>query len=602
MANVKISQLPAVSSVSGTDVLPVVASTTTSKLTITDLANSLPQVTSSLTASYVLGGAGNAFPFTGSALITGSLGIVGPTQIDSEQLGGLALGITGSIVASNGSLKIQTSTSDVAGGFFVSPGSDYLSFGQQNLSPELYILLSGSNGQLPKPVATRFYSTKGFEFLTDFGQSVEISSSLKVSGSAEFQNGVTGSFSGDGSGLTGITATVAQAVTASGSSIYSTNPSTSGFDTTNGIFLGSNAGSGTNGSDNLIAIGQAAGGGNSNAQEGIFIGTYAGQNATNAIRTIAIGMNGTGQLSTHASHSVFIGDTAGYIAPGAGYSVMIGTAAGYVATNANYANFIGNNAGQYAGEANNSNFIGVSAGASAATASYSNFIGYQAGYNATNAANSIFIGTNAGNGATNANGVFLGPSAGLGAREAVSSFFVGENAGWAAVSASNSTFIGLFAGQSASSASLSTIIGYKTGYIFPGNPGENLLGSNNIIIGTGITLESGRQNSINLGGVIFATGSYSDINNVGFSGSMTDAKVGINKVLPEYTLDVSGSGNYAAGLTVSGSFIVTGSFIVPSEVDANPATGSMYVEPAANKLWVYTGNSATGWVTSSLGF
>jgi hypothetical protein len=40
---------------------------------------------------------------------------------------------------------------------------------------------------------------------------------------------------------------------------------------------------------------------------------------------------------------------------------------------------------------------------------------------------------------------------------------------------------------------------------------------------------------------------------------MIDAKVGINKSIPEYTLDVSGSGNYAAGLTVSGSLIVSGS-------------------------------------------
>ena len=56
MANVKISALPPVSSVTGTDVLPVVATTTTSKLTITNLANSLPQVTSSISASYALSG------------------------------------------------------------------------------------------------------------------------------------------------------------------------------------------------------------------------------------------------------------------------------------------------------------------------------------------------------------------------------------------------------------------------------------------------------------------------------------------------------------------------------------------------------------------
>jgi hypothetical protein len=82
---------------------------------------------------------------------------------------------------------------------------------------------------------------------------------------------------------------------------------------------------------------------------------------------------------------------------------------------------------------------------------------------------------------------------------------------------------------------------------------------------------------------------------------MTTARVGINKVSPVYTLDVSGSGNYANGLTVTGSFMVTGSFVVPAEATANPATGSMYVNAAANQLWVFTGNSATGWVTASLG-
>jgi len=47
--------------------------------------------------------------------------------------------------------------------------------------------------------------------------------------------------------------------------------------------------------------------------------------------------------------------------------------------------------------------------------------------------------------------------------------------------------------------------------------------------------------------------------------------------------------------------MVTGSFVVPAEATANPATGSMYVNAAANQLWVFTGNSATGWVTASLG-
>lgn len=52
MANVKITELPQVSTVLGTDIVPTVASSATSKITITDFANSLPQVSSSLSASY----------------------------------------------------------------------------------------------------------------------------------------------------------------------------------------------------------------------------------------------------------------------------------------------------------------------------------------------------------------------------------------------------------------------------------------------------------------------------------------------------------------------------------------------------------------------
>ena len=52
MANVKISELPVVTSVTNSDVLPVVASTTTSQLTMTNLAKSMPQVSSSISASF----------------------------------------------------------------------------------------------------------------------------------------------------------------------------------------------------------------------------------------------------------------------------------------------------------------------------------------------------------------------------------------------------------------------------------------------------------------------------------------------------------------------------------------------------------------------
>jgi hypothetical protein len=76
--------------------------------------------------------------------------------------------------------------------------------------------------------------------------------------------------------------------------------------------------------------------------------------------------------------------------------------------------------------------------------------------------------------------------------------FHGLQAGYKATSANNSNFwvTGFY---KSNNASYSTLIGY--------NIGANVLssiGSNNIIIGTNISLPSATTNSINLGGVLFA--------------------------------------------------------------------------------------------------
>lgn len=82
MADVKISQLPEVSSVSTGDVMPVVASGVTSKIKVENFGayvTSSVAISSSyaLTASYALNGSGPTFPYTGSAIISGSLIITG---------------------------------------------------------------------------------------------------------------------------------------------------------------------------------------------------------------------------------------------------------------------------------------------------------------------------------------------------------------------------------------------------------------------------------------------------------------------------------------------------------------------------------------------
>ena len=187
----------------------------------------------------------------------------------------------------------------------------------------------------------------------------------------------------------------------------------------------------------------------------------------------------------------------------------------------------------------NSIFLGDGAGYQAIEASYSNFFGYQAGYNATNAFYSNLLGIYAGNGATYAYGSnFLGNAAGYQATNADNSNFLGVNAGNNAIKANNSNFLGKNAGYLATSASYSTLIGYQVGYNVIGGGGLGVK-SNNIIIGTNITLPDGAQDSINLGGIIFATGSYSTTTGDPFSGAVT-GRVGINNDIPLYPLDVTG--------------------------------------------------------------
>jgi hypothetical protein len=185
------------------------------------------------------------------------------------------------------------------------------------------------------------------------------------------------------------------------------------------------------------------------------------------------------------------------------------------------------------------------------------FLGQDAGKDAVNAANSVFIGEAAGFGATgSSNSIFFGYYAGARAGQAYGSNFIGGFAGQDAVSASNSTFVGGLAGNQAkfashsfiagyqaglgaASASFNTLVGYRAG--LNSAPGTGV-GRNNIIIGTNITLPDDARDSINLGGIIFATGSYFDSGTgAPLDGPVNNAKVGINQSNPQYALDVSGT-------------------------------------------------------------
>lgn len=339
-------------------------------------------------------------------------------------------------------------------------------------------------------------------------------------------------------------------IATNGTTIYTVYPNTTNFSTVDGVFIGDNAGTDGVAADYSVFIGSFAGDGAASASNAVFLGSTAGQDAENAAGGVFIG-NSAGQSATNAASSIFIGSTAGQNATDAVDAVFIGNSAGQGAATATVATFIGTSAGLDAVAADHSNFIGEEAGSGATNASFANFLGGQAGKDATDALNSIFIGLSAGqNAANSSNSNYLGTNAGKDALDADNSNFIGSNAGQEAALATNSNFIGTSAGQAATNASYSTLIGYQAGALGGGTTG---IGTNNIIIGTNITLPDDTVDTTNLGGVVFISGTHNDVGAINpLSGSVEGARVGIGTSTPSATLDVSGSLNVSGSLTQNG--------------------------------------------------
>jgi hypothetical protein len=363
-------------------------------------------------------------------------------------------------------------------------------------------------------------------------------------------------------------------------------------------FFGPSAGNGATNAYQSNFFGYLAGGSSSGSSNSNFFGYQSGLDATNTNNSNFFGEN-VGQSATNANNSNFIGQNTGYFATGASYSNFFGFQTGYQATNANNSNFFGNYAGIYATgayssnfigpgsgygslnayqsnfigssagysatSANDSNFFGRFAGYQATGATYSNFFGNGAGYGATNAYDSTFIGQSAGGGATGAtNSIFIGFETGYNAKNASYSNFFGNEAGGTATNANNSNFFGADAGFEATNASRSNFFGTNVGNYATNASYSNLfgfnvgnadilgsIGSNNIIIGTNISLSAGTTNSINLGGVLFGTNTYSTTTGIPSISAQTTGKIGINVVKPLESLHVYGNTLINGGLTAN---------------------------------------------------
>lgn len=251
--------------------------------------------------------------------------------------------------------------------------------------------------------------------------------------------------------------------------------------------------------------------------------------------------------------------------PGAGAqastanAILLGNLAGNIAAHANGAVMLGASAGGSMRSGSNSVVIGTQAGEFSTYARSAVFLGNQAGRGATYASYSVMIGELAGsNSEPLAYSVVLGYAAGASIFGALASTrysnFIGYAAGLSALSSSYSNFFGYYAGYGAQSSMFSNFIGYKAGY----SEGSTWPGSNTTIIGTNISLDQNLNNYVNLGAVLFISGTYSNTSvDSPFTGS-NNGRVGINTTLPAYSLDVSGSGRFTGPLL------------------ANDLTGSLY--------------------------
>lgn len=248
------------------------------------------------------------------------------------------------------------------------------------------------------------------------------------------------------------------------------------------------------------------------------------QNSSNLFSSAPI----AGGEGATVTNGIFFGFNAGNSATGASNSNFLGNNAGANATNASNSNFLGNNAGLNATGATISNFIGVYAGRDALDSSNSNFIGNQAGWGTPNSDFSNFIGTFVGKSATNIS---------------YSNLF-GYDTGTNGFNISYSNFIGYQTGKN-SLTSYSNLFGFNVGN---GGTSAGSIGSNNIIIGTNITLPSGATNSMNLGGVLFGINTYSLTGATPSTGATATGRIGISVVTPTKRLHISGETANDSGL------------------------------------------------------
>lgn len=339
---------------------------------------------------------------------------------------------------------------------------------------------------------------------------------------------------------------------------------------------------------------------------------------------------------TKVNDSIILGSNAGKFVSGThgiSSSILIGTEAA-ISTSTQYPNapgiresvIIGHKAASGSTYIYNDIIIGAYAGtlrspaAPNLTGDSNILVGYAAGLNSSLMYNTVAIGDRVAQGNTSAtDSVIIGRQAGtkfgnsvtngdyvtlVGAYAGADSFninystIVGYDAGDSVVTGRYSVMVGNLAGLSASNADNSIFIGYSAGA-----RGLNRSGirRNNIIIGTNISLPDETRDSINLGGVIFATGSYYD-SNIGtqfeaasYTGSAANGRVGIGVFppSPNNRLHIQGSvtaSSYTSSLNNAIGFFGTSSW-ANNATSASAATSITFTPATAS--FATTASAAT---------
>jgi len=348
-------------------------------------------------------------------------------------------------------------------------------------------------------------------------------------------------FSGDGSGLTNVTAGTATTATFLGQdadgNIFGGTGAGGSYDPATGsaclnIFLGCNSGNSIDTGDCNIAIGSETGKGITSGVHNIFLGTLAGycnstagctfaaglfaakcRNSGNSIfigRYAGMGCNGAtgsdnialgseaGRCGSTGSNNVFLGRSAGKCNTVGDYNVVLGYETALAKTGSDNV-IMGMRAGEGGSTGNQNVFIGKYSGACGVGGHCNVFLGMSSGQRLYSGCNNISIGDCAGRGSTtptNNTGscnVFLGSQAGANITSGNKNVFLGNCAGHCNGAGLCNTMVGNEAGKNLTSGNRNLFLGQ-----YAGKGNSAFTSSDNIFIGCGsgalISTAAGTQN------------------------------------------------------------------------------------------------------------